>query len=78
MGARAERQTRVRLIFVCPLGSKTVSRCLTRLYHSVAQLIRWADQVMLQGAAPNNKESTANVTTVIRTVLDNVKVRKIN
>ncbi|XP_076586384.1 rap guanine nucleotide exchange factor 1-like isoform X2 [Chaetodon auriga] len=54
-------------------NSKTVSSCLARLYHSVAQLIRWADQVMLQGVVPDNKESTASVTTVIRAVLDGVK-----
>ncbi|XP_034071064.1 rap guanine nucleotide exchange factor 1-like, partial [Gymnodraco acuticeps] len=53
--------------------SKTVSSCLTRLYLSVAQLIRWADHVMLQGVAHSNKESTASVTTVIRVVLDGVK-----
>ncbi|XP_036955476.1 rap guanine nucleotide exchange factor 1-like isoform X1 [Acanthopagrus latus] len=54
-------------------NSKTISACLTRLYQSVAQLIRWADQVMLQGVAPDNKESTASVTTVIRAVLDGIK-----
>ncbi|XP_041793519.1 rap guanine nucleotide exchange factor 1-like isoform X2 [Chelmon rostratus] len=54
-------------------NSKTVSSCLTRLYHSVAQLIRWADQVVLQGVVPDNKESTASVTAVIRAVLDGVK-----
>ncbi|XP_035514874.1 rap guanine nucleotide exchange factor 1-like, partial [Morone saxatilis] len=53
--------------------SKTVSSCLTRLYQSVAQLIRWADQVMLQGVAPDNKESTASVPMMIRAVLDGVK-----
>ncbi|XP_026176666.1 rap guanine nucleotide exchange factor 1 [Mastacembelus armatus] len=54
-------------------NSRTVSACLARLYRSVAQLIRWADQVILQGVAHNNKESTATVTTVIRAVLDGVK-----
>ncbi|XP_070819706.1 rap guanine nucleotide exchange factor 1-like [Chaetodon trifascialis] len=53
--------------------SKTVSSCLARLYHSVAQLIRWADRMMLEGVVPDNKESTASVTTVIRAVLDGVK-----
>ncbi|XP_039979137.1 rap guanine nucleotide exchange factor 1-like isoform X2 [Xiphias gladius] len=52
---------------------KTISACLTRLYLSLAQLIHWADQVMLQGVAHDNKESTASVTTVIRAVLDGVK-----
>ncbi|XP_068999720.1 LOW QUALITY PROTEIN: rap guanine nucleotide exchange factor 1-like [Embiotoca jacksoni] len=54
-------------------NSKTVSACLTRLYRSLAQLIRWADQVMLQGVSSDNKESTESVTTVIRAVLDCVK-----
>ncbi|XP_063753581.1 rap guanine nucleotide exchange factor 1 [Eleginops maclovinus] len=53
--------------------SKTVSSCLTRLYLSVAQLISWADHVMLQGVSQGNKESTASVTMVIRAVLDGVK-----
>ncbi|XP_045890729.1 rap guanine nucleotide exchange factor 1-like isoform X1 [Micropterus dolomieu] len=54
-------------------NSKTVSSCLTRLYQSVAQLIRWADQVMLQGADHDSKDSKATVTTGIRAVLDGVK-----
>ncbi|XP_026198404.1 rap guanine nucleotide exchange factor 1 isoform X2 [Anabas testudineus] len=54
-------------------NSKTISTCLTRLYRSLAQLIRWTDQVMMQGVAHDNKESTASVTTVIRSVLDGVK-----
>ncbi|XP_070689843.1 rap guanine nucleotide exchange factor 1-like isoform X2 [Pempheris klunzingeri] len=54
-------------------NSKTISSCLTRLYQSVAQLIRWADQVMLQGVSHDNKESAASATTVIRVVLDGVK-----
>ncbi|XP_042278118.1 rap guanine nucleotide exchange factor 1-like isoform X2 [Thunnus maccoyii] len=54
-------------------SSKTVSACLARLHRSLAELIRWCDQVMLQGVATDNKESTASVTTVIRAVLDGVK-----
>uniref|UniRef100_UPI0037E96D3A rap guanine nucleotide exchange factor 1-like n=1 Tax=Semicossyphus pulcher TaxID=241346 RepID=UPI0037E96D3A len=54
-------------------NSKTISSCLARLYQSVAQLIRWVDQVMLQGVAQDNKESKASVTTAIREVLDGVK-----
>ncbi|XP_070759837.1 rap guanine nucleotide exchange factor 1-like [Enoplosus armatus] len=54
-------------------NSKTIASCLTRLYQSVAQLIRWTDQVMLQGVAHDSKESTASVTTMIRAVLDGVK-----
>lgn len=53
--------------------SKTVSACLTRLYRSLAQLIRWADQVMLQGVSHSDEESTESVTAMIRAVLDGVK-----
>lgn len=62
---------------VCLLYSKTICSCLTRLYLSVGQLIRWADQVMLQGVAHGDKDSVASVTVVIRAVLDGVKVRTI-
>ncbi|XP_072243223.1 rap guanine nucleotide exchange factor 1-like [Leuresthes tenuis] len=54
-------------------NSKTVSSCLSRLYRSLAQLIRWADQVMLQGISQDNEKSTESVTTVIRAVLNGVK-----
>nr|XP_015815948.2 rap guanine nucleotide exchange factor 1 [Nothobranchius furzeri] len=50
-----------------------VSTCLTRLYQSVAQLIRWADQVMLQGASQSDQQSTESVTMVIKAVLDSAK-----
>ncbi|XP_023255041.1 rap guanine nucleotide exchange factor 1-like, partial [Seriola lalandi dorsalis] len=53
--------------------SKTISACLNRLYRSLAQLIQWADRVMLQGVAHDDKESTVSVTTVMRAVLDGVK-----
>ncbi|XP_037619237.1 rap guanine nucleotide exchange factor 1-like isoform X2 [Sebastes umbrosus] len=53
--------------------SQTVSRCLARLYVSLAELIRWADRVMLRGVAHGDEESTASFTTVIRAVLDGVK-----
>ncbi|XP_055368005.1 rap guanine nucleotide exchange factor 1 [Betta splendens] len=53
--------------------SKTISTCPARLYQSLAQLIRWTDQVVMQGVTHNNKESKASVTTVIRSVLDGVK-----
>ncbi|XP_008304017.1 rap guanine nucleotide exchange factor 1 isoform X2 [Stegastes partitus] len=55
------------------LHNRTISTCLTRLYHSLAELIRWADQVMLQGVSHDNKESTESVTSMIRAVLDDVK-----
>ncbi|XP_041856173.1 rap guanine nucleotide exchange factor 1-like isoform X2 [Melanotaenia boesemani] len=56
-------------------NSKTVSACLTRLYRSLAQLMRWADRVvMLQGISHDNEDSSESATTVIRAVLDSVKV----
>ncbi|XP_062272854.1 rap guanine nucleotide exchange factor 1-like [Scomber scombrus] len=53
--------------------SRTVCACLTRLHASVADLIRWVDQVILQVVTAGNKESTVSVTTVIKMVLDGVK-----
>uniref|UniRef100_A0A8C7ZC42 CRK SH3-binding GNRP n=1 Tax=Oryzias sinensis TaxID=183150 RepID=A0A8C7ZC42_9TELE len=53
--------------------NKSISGCLTRLNHSLAKLIQWVDQVMLQSFYCNNKDSTESVTTVIRAVLDSVK-----
>lgn len=52
-----------------------MSLCLARLYRSLAELIRLADRVTLEGVAPDNKEATTGVTTVIRAVLDRVKVK---
>ncbi|PWA16985.1 hypothetical protein CCH79_00020074 [Gambusia affinis] len=55
------------------LDSKTVSACLARLYGAVAQLIRWADRVMLQGVSQDDGGSSESVTTVIRGVLNSAK-----
>ncbi|XP_016430230.1 rap guanine nucleotide exchange factor 1-like [Sinocyclocheilus rhinocerous] len=55
------------------LGSSRVSSCLSRLYQSLANLIRWSDQVMLEGVNLEDKETVATVTTVIKAVLDGVK-----
>lgn len=53
----------------------TDSSCLSRLFQSVTELVRWADQVILQGIVQHTEEeSTPSVTTVIRAVLDGVKV----
>ncbi|KAF6736311.1 Rap guanine nucleotide exchange factor 1 [Oryzias melastigma] len=54
-------------------NNKTISGCLARLNHSLAQLIHWVDKVMLQSFSCNNKDSAESVTTVIRAVLDSVK-----
>ncbi|KAG7490856.1 rap guanine nucleotide exchange factor 1-like [Solea senegalensis] len=53
--------------------SKTISTCLTHLYRSLAELIHWADLVILQGVSNDDQESTSSSTTVIRAVLDGVK-----
>ncbi|KAK2898306.1 hypothetical protein Q8A67_009724 [Cirrhinus molitorella] len=55
------------------LSSSRVSSCLSRLYQSLANLIRWSDQVMLEGVNLEDKETVATVTTVIKAVLDGVK-----
>ncbi|XP_067270368.1 rap guanine nucleotide exchange factor 1 isoform X4 [Pseudorasbora parva] len=55
------------------LSSSRVSSCLSRLYQSLANLIRWSDQVMLEGLNLEDKEIVATVTTVIKAVLDGVK-----
>uniref|UniRef100_A0A671N8U3 CRK SH3-binding GNRP n=1 Tax=Sinocyclocheilus anshuiensis TaxID=1608454 RepID=A0A671N8U3_9TELE len=54
-------------------GNSRVSSCLSRLYQSLANLIRWSDQVMLEGVNLEDKETVATVTTVIKAVLDGVK-----
>uniref|UniRef100_A0A7N8YM92 CRK SH3-binding GNRP n=1 Tax=Mastacembelus armatus TaxID=205130 RepID=A0A7N8YM92_9TELE len=46
--------------------------CL-RFDRSLANLIRWADQVMLDGIDLEDKENVASVTSVIKAVLDGVK-----
>lgn len=56
------------------LSRKSVCARLSRLYRSLAQLIRWADQVVLQGVSHDKEESTDGVTTLIRALLDSVKV----
>jgi len=58
--------------------SSRVSSCLSRLYQSLANLIRWSDQVMLEGVNLEDKEIVATVTTVIKAVLDGVKVLMFN
>ncbi|XP_039520752.1 rap guanine nucleotide exchange factor 1 isoform X2 [Pimephales promelas] len=55
------------------LSSSRVSSCLSRLYQSLANLIRWSDQVMLEGVNLEDKEIVSTVTTVIKAVLDGVK-----
>uniref|UniRef100_A0A3Q3GE89 CRK SH3-binding GNRP n=1 Tax=Labrus bergylta TaxID=56723 RepID=A0A3Q3GE89_9LABR len=50
-----------------------LSSCHNRVYQSLANLIRWADQVMLDGIDLEDKENVASVTIVIKAVLDGVK-----
>lgn len=60
---------------VPPPDSSALSSCHNRVYQSLANLIRWADQVMLDGIDLEDKENVASVTSVIKAVLDGVKVR---
>lgn len=55
-------------------NSSALSSCHNRVYQSLANLIRWADQVMLDGIDLEDKENVASVTSVIKAVLDGVKV----
>uniref|UniRef100_A0A8C7N9J0 CRK SH3-binding GNRP n=1 Tax=Oncorhynchus kisutch TaxID=8019 RepID=A0A8C7N9J0_ONCKI len=57
--------------------SSAVSSCLNRVYQSLGNLIRWSDQVMLEGVNLEDKETIVTVTTVIKAVLDGVKVKKL-
>lgn len=57
-----------------PCHSSALSSCHNRVYQSLANLIRWADQVMLDGIDLEDKENVASVTSVIKAVLDGVKV----
>ncbi|KAI3361752.1 hypothetical protein L3Q82_002095 [Scortum barcoo] len=56
-----------------PFNSSALSSCHNRVYQSLANLIRWADQVMLDGIDLEDKENVASVTSVIKAVLDGVK-----
>uniref|UniRef100_A0A3B3XWA7 CRK SH3-binding GNRP n=1 Tax=Poecilia mexicana TaxID=48701 RepID=A0A3B3XWA7_9TELE len=53
--------------------SSALSSCHSRVYQSLGNLIRWADQVMLDGIDLDDKESVIAVTSVIKAVLDGVK-----
>ncbi|XP_061655492.1 rap guanine nucleotide exchange factor 1b isoform X8 [Phyllopteryx taeniolatus] len=53
--------------------SSALSSCHNRVYQSLANLIRWADQVMLDGIDLDDKENVTSVTNVIKAVLDGVK-----
>ncbi|KAK3566166.1 hypothetical protein QTP86_028441 [Hemibagrus guttatus] len=55
------------------LKSSSVSSCLSRVHQSLANLIRWSDQVMLEGVNLEEKDTVANVTSIIKAVLDGVK-----
>ncbi|KAM6985919.1 LOW QUALITY PROTEIN: rap guanine nucleotide exchange factor 1b [Aplochiton taeniatus] len=53
--------------------SSALSSCHNRVYQSLANLIRWSDQVMLEGIDLEDKDNVVVVTTVIKAVLDGVK-----
>ncbi|XP_036276358.1 rap guanine nucleotide exchange factor 1 isoform X11 [Pipistrellus kuhlii] len=53
--------------------SSALSSCYSRVYQSLANLIRWSDQVMLEGVNSDDKEMVTTVKGVIKAVLDGVK-----
>ncbi|KYO23323.1 rap guanine nucleotide exchange factor 1 [Alligator mississippiensis] len=53
--------------------SSAISSCYNRVYQSLANLIRWSDQVMLEGVNSEDKEVVTTVKDVIKAVLDGVK-----
>uniref|UniRef100_A0A4X2L553 CRK SH3-binding GNRP n=1 Tax=Vombatus ursinus TaxID=29139 RepID=A0A4X2L553_VOMUR len=53
--------------------SSAISSCYSRVYQSLANLIRWSDQVMLEGVNSEDKEMVTTVREVIKAVLDGVK-----
>ncbi|MEJ1271753.1 Rap guanine nucleotide exchange factor (GEF) 1 [Cricetulus griseus] len=55
--------------------SSALSSCYSRVYQSLANLIRWSDQVMLEGVNSEDKEMVTTVKGVIKAVLDGVKWR---
>lgn len=55
-------------------SSSALSSCYSRVYQSLANLIRWSDQVMLEGVNSEDKEMVTTVKGVIKAVLDGVKV----
>ncbi|XP_063066927.1 rap guanine nucleotide exchange factor 1b isoform X2 [Engraulis encrasicolus] len=54
-------------------NSSALSSCHNRVYQSLANLVRWSDDVMLKGIDLSDKETVATVTAVIKAVLDGVK-----
>lgn len=61
------------LLLLC---SSAISSCYSRVYQSLANLIRWSDQVMLEGVNSEDKEMVTTVKDVIKAVLDGVKVHE--
>ncbi|XP_035377295.1 rap guanine nucleotide exchange factor 1b isoform X7 [Electrophorus electricus] len=55
------------------LHSSAIASCHNRVYQSLANLIRWSDQVMLEGIDLDDKDTVTTVTAVIKAVLDGVK-----
>ncbi|KAG8432742.1 hypothetical protein GDO86_017110, partial [Hymenochirus boettgeri] len=53
--------------------SSALSSCYSCVYQSLANLIRWSDQVMLEGVNCEDKEVVTTVKEVIKAVLDGVK-----
>uniref|UniRef100_A0A8D0CL09 CRK SH3-binding GNRP n=1 Tax=Scleropages formosus TaxID=113540 RepID=A0A8D0CL09_SCLFO len=54
--------------------SSAVTSSQSRVYQSLANLIRWSDTVMINSVTLEDKESVTSVKTLIKAVLDSVKV----
>ncbi|KAF3849394.1 hypothetical protein F7725_015891, partial [Dissostichus mawsoni] len=62
-----------KVLEMLPGSASKVLEAILPLVQSLANLIRWADQVMLDGIDLEDKENVASVTSVIKAVLDGVK-----
>ncbi|KAG7269005.1 hypothetical protein CRUP_033497 [Coryphaenoides rupestris] len=67
---KKRRSLRVYLTFL----RKTVTSCLSGLYSSLAQLVHWADQLMLQGIVQEEKDAIATVAVVLDGVKELVRL----
>uniref|UniRef100_W5L4Z6 CRK SH3-binding GNRP n=1 Tax=Astyanax mexicanus TaxID=7994 RepID=W5L4Z6_ASTMX len=66
-------EARIQVLSACLCSA--IASCHNRVYQSLANLIRWSDQVMLEGIDLDDKDTVTTVTAVIKAVLDGVKVR---
>ncbi|RLW00509.1 hypothetical protein DV515_00008795, partial [Chloebia gouldiae] len=72
--ASGKRKEEMDEYHTCGWDSSAISSCYSRVYQSLANLIRWSDQVMLEGVNSEDKEMVTTVKDVIKAVLDGVKI----